>query len=163
MRFGKSYRDKLREAKRSNDMYADLAGKQRLDYSAYALDKPKRAATVRDPARVREADVNGQIRREADKRDDLVLWRNNRGHVDLPGGGRIMYGVGPNGAGDWIGYKRLTIMPDMVGETFALFVSVEAKAPDGTMQDNQQKFLERVNADGGTAIVAHSGKDLENL
>src|SRR5258706_12086600 len=46
-RFGRSFRDTIRDAKRANDMHADLSGKPRLDYSAYDLDR-KCAPIVRD-------------------------------------------------------------------------------------------------------------------
>ena len=44
----RSFKDKVRDSKRANDLMADLAGKPRLDYSGYDLER-KRAAPVRDP------------------------------------------------------------------------------------------------------------------
>lgn len=160
-KFRPTFRDQVRSAKRGNDLYADLAGKPRLDYSS--LLTPQRASPVRDPNRVSEADVNTMIRETMAAREDLVLWRNNRGEVLLPQG-RLRYGVGPNGASDWIGYRVVTVTPDMVGLEFAQFVAVEAKAPDaGSPDDAQVRFIDRVNAMGGKAIVVRNKDELDKL
>jgi hypothetical protein len=161
-RFQPKFREQVEASKRANDQLADLYGKPRLDYSH--LLKPKRASPVRDPLRVSEAQVNDDIREESAKRDDLVLWRNNRGEVILPGGAHLRYGVGPNGAADWIGYRVVVVTPSMVGCEIAQFVAVEAKAPDvPTIDDAQQRFIDRLNANGAIAIVARGRGDLEKL
>src|SRR5260221_7151488 len=160
-RFGRSFRDTTRDAKRANDLYADLSGKPRLDYSAYNLDR-KRAPIVRDENRITEAHVNDVIRDFSASRDDLVLWRNNRGMIDLPRGGKLRYGVGPNGSSDWIGYRSVRITAEMVGSTIAQFVACEAKAPDaGAVPDHQEAFLRAICAGGGIGFVARGVDDIE--
>jgi hypothetical protein len=157
-----SFRETVEAAKRSNDFYADMAGKPRLDYSDTL--KPKRASPVRNPNRVSENDVNDTIREFSAQREDLVLWRNNRGEVVLPSGQHMRYGVGPNGASDWIGYRVVVVTPSMVGCEIAQFVAVEAKAPDvPTIDDAQQRFIDRLNEHGAKAIVARGRWDLEKL
>lgn len=158
----RSFKDKMRESKRANDMYADLAGKPRLDYSEYNLDRPKHAPPIRDESRITEAHVNDSIRDFSANRDDLVLWRNNRGMIDLPGGGKLRYGVGPNGASDWIGYRRVKITQEMVGSTIAQFIACEAKAPDAPPTPaHQEAFLRAVRAGGGVGFVARSVQDVQ--
>jgi hypothetical protein len=76
----------------------------------------------------------------------------------------MRYGVGPNGAADWIGYRVVVVTPSMVGCEIAQFVAVEAKAPDvPTIDDAQERFLDRVAKAGGIAIVARGRGDLEKL
>jgi hypothetical protein len=159
-RFRPKLREQLAESKRANDFYADLAGKPRLDYSDHL--KPKRSYT-HNPDRVSEADVNHTIREFSASRDDVTLWRNNRGEV-MTDRGPVRYGVGPNGASDWIGYRVVVITPCMVGTEIAQFVAVEAKAPDADAPTSaQQRFLEHVNKAGGVAIEVRERRDLDKL
>lgn len=160
-KFRPKFRDQVASAKRGNDLYADLAGKPRLDYLSVLT--PQRASPVRNPDRVSEAQVNEMIRDTMAARADLVLWRNNRGEVLLPQG-RLRYGVGPNGSSDWIGYRTLVVTPDMVGCEIAQFVAVEAKAPDAREPDDAQlRFIGRIRAAGGKAIVVRKREDMEEL
>ena len=106
-----------------------------------------------------ERDVNKEIEREARRFDNVKLWRNNRGQVMLPNGGRLTYGVGPNGASDFIGYRRVTITQDMVGRYIAQFLCVESKRPTKRGTDDQLEFIARVENDGGVGGVAHSGEE----
>lgn len=162
LRFRPKFREQLRQAKLANDMYADLAGKQRLETHPM-LNKPIRTRRA-NTERISEADVNDTIREFSAKRDDLVLWRNNRGEALTSSGATVRYGVGPNGASDWIGYRVLVVTPDMVGYEIAQFIAVEAKAPDaGPPDDAQSRFLNSVNIAGGRAIVVRGRKDLESL
>src|SRR4029077_1958727 len=104
------------------------------------------------------------IREFSASRDDITLWRNNRGEVVTPGGIPVRYGVGPNGASDWIGYRQIAITQAMVGSVIAQFVAVEAKAPDADAPSSaQQRFLEHINKVGGFAIEARGREDLEKL
>lgn len=59
------------------------------------------------------------------------------------------------GSSDLIGWRPVTITPDMVGRTIAQFVAVEAKS-DGyrTVTEEQGAFLEAVARAGGYAAVA---------
>lgn len=162
LRFRPSFREQLRSAKRGNDFYADMAGKPRLETHPL-LEKPVRQYQHNDQ-RVSEADVNDVIRQYMASREDLVLWRNNMGLATSANGSPVRYGVGPNGASDWIGYRSVTITPDMVGTEIAQFIAVEAKAPDArTPDDAQLRFIGRIRKAGGKAIVVRGRSDLEDL
>src|SRR5258708_27058568 len=94
VRIIKSQRDKLLENNAADKFYARMYGKE----PAFQNDiTRKRAAPVRDPSRVSEANVNAAIRSFSGSRDDLGLWRNNKGMVQIPGAGRMPYRRPPNG------------------------------------------------------------------
>lgn len=70
---------------------------------------------------------------------------------------RITYGLAP-GSADLIGYRTVTITPDMVGQRVAVFTALEVKAPGGThrVTQEQRHFLDVVKAAGGIAGIARS-------
>lgn len=103
-----------------------------------------------------ERKVNEQI---AAMKFDGKLYRNNRGAVSLGNGNFMRYGVGPNGAGDWIGWRSVTITPAMVGRRVALFANIEAKSPGRNADPDQSAFIDYVLAAGGIAGVAHSATE----
>lgn len=110
-----------------------------------------------------ESVIQAQVRLAASKLG-YVLWRNNRGALKDQRGRLVRYGVGPDGAGDLIGYLPVTITPDLVGKTLAVFTSIECKAPGArTGKDHlqrQQDFAERVNERGGIAAIIDSPDQL---
>lgn len=58
-----------------------------------------------------------------------------------------------NGGGDLIGWKSEIITPEMIGEKFARFVSVEVKYGSGTPKPNQINFANQINQAGGIAGI----------
>lgn len=60
------------------------------------------------------------------------------------------------GSGDLIGFKTITITPDMIGKKVAVFGSLEVKMPNGRSTTAQKNFLKIVRQFGGFADVAHS-------
>lgn len=60
------------------------------------------------------------------------------------------------GSGDGIGWRTITITPDMVGQRVAVFLSVETKTPKGKLRDEQQVWHRNVRAAGGISIIARS-------
>lgn len=66
------------------------------------------------------------------------------------------------GSSDLIGWQKVTITPDMVGKNVAIFLAVEVKAEKGRASEDQLKFIERVNQDGGIGIIARSVADYES-
>lgn len=58
------------------------------------------------------------------------------------------------GSSDLIGWRSITITPDMVGKTVAVFAAVETKTRVGRLSQDQANFLRVVHAAGGVAIIA---------
>ena len=140
-----------------------------LDFMALASDKPATEFHTRIPdapkPRVKsdaisESDVNNDIRAWTKQQPLVVLYRNSRGSVQLENGGRLTYGVGPNGGSDWLGYQSVLVTEDMLGQTIAVFVAIEAKRPGKYGTDAQDKFCEEVREAGGKANVVHSVEEL---
>lgn len=122
---------------------------------------PKRAAPTPSGRKLERA-VNDEIYDAVKKLRLAELWRNNRG-VALYGNQHVRYGVGPNGASDWIGYRRILVTAEMVGRFVAQFVAVEAKAPGEDLRRDQRLFIDRVTNDGGCAGVARSAEDVRRI
>ena len=100
--------------------------------------------------------------RIACSRGDTRLFRNNTGTLRDANGRPVQFGL-CKGSGDLIGWRTVTITPDMVGTTIAVFTSVEVKTPTGRIRPEQQQWLEAVQAAGGIAGVARSVADAEVL
>ena len=98
--------------------------------------------------------------RLACSRGSTRLFRNNTGKLEDKTGRWVSFGLHV-GSGDLIGYQTVTITPDMVGQKFARFVSIEVKAPKGRSSDEQINWHNTVNAAGGIAIEARSVADCE--
>lgn len=97
----------------------------------------------------------------------VTVFRNNVGQAvfPMPDGSKrfVRYGLCP-GSGDCVGWRTLTITPEMVGRKIAQFVSVEVKTETGTESTDQEHFRKTVGAAGGLAFVARSEGDvLERL
>lgn len=85
-----------------------------------------------------------------------VMHRNNVGQYTDPKTGRpIRYGLCV-GSSDLIGWTPVTITPDMVGRTLAVFTAVEVKAPHGRPTEPQLNFIAQVTKAGGFAGIARS-------
>lgn len=99
---------------------------------------------------------------------DARLFRNDNGEawtgtksVKLSGGRlilqsarRIRYGLQP-GSADLIGWTPVVITPDMVGQTVAVFTSIEAKTENDRISDDQIKWWKNVRKAGGIAKIIH--------
>ena len=90
-----------------------------------------------------------------------TLHRNNQGLAwygkdrDQP----VKYGLGV-GTGDLIGFTPVVITQDMVGETVAVYTSIEVKRPKGGREEpEQQNYVEVVQAAGGLAGFARSAEE----
>jgi hypothetical protein len=86
------------------------------------------------------------------------LFRNNTGTLRDANGRPVSFGL-CKGSADLIGYRTITITPDMVGQQVAVFASIEVKTPTGRIRPEQQAWLETVQAAGGIAGVARSVED----
>ena len=60
------------------------------------------------------------------------------------------------GSGDLIGWKSITITPEMVGRRVAVFLSVETKAKRGVKSEAQENWCSQVKINGGLAGFAKS-------
>jgi dihydroxyacid dehydratase/phosphogluconate dehydratase len=74
----------------------------------------------------------------------------------------VQFGLA-RGSADLIGYRTVTITPEMVGQQVAVFASIEVKTPTGRIRPDQQAWLETVQAAGGIAGVARSVEDAKAL
>jgi len=85
------------------------------------------------------------------------LWRNNTGALRDARGQLVRYGLCP-GSSDLIGYRTITVTPDMVGQRLAVFAAVEVK-DRGRPTEQQAAFINLVQQAGGLAGVARSVAD----
>lgn len=75
-------------------------------------------------------------------------------------------GASVSGASDLIGWTPVTITPDMVGLTMAVFTAGEAKPAKGrkgATSEDQDRFIAQVRADGGIAGVVRTPTDVRGL
>ena len=93
---------------------------------------------------------------------DTRLFRNNTGTLKDQNGRPVQFGL-CKGSADLIGWKRVTVTPDMVGQQVAVFLSIEVKTPTGRIRPEQQQWLDAVQAAGGIAGVARSVEDAQRL
>ena len=89
------------------------------------------------------------------------LWRNNTGALKDAQGRLVRYGLCP-GSSDLIGLRQVTITPDMVGQTIAVFTAIEVK-DRGRATPEQQAFIAMVQAAGGLAGIARSVDDARTI
>jgi hypothetical protein len=64
---------------------------------------------------------------------DTRLFRNNTGTLRDQHGRPVSFGL-CKGSADLIGWKRVTVTPEMVGSTVAVFTSIEVKTATGRLQ-----------------------------
>ncbi len=89
---------------------------------------------------------------------DTRLFRNNTGTLRDQHGRPVQFGL-CKGSADLIGWRTVTVTPDMVGQRIAVFLSIEVKTPTGRLRPEQQQWLDAVQAAGGIAGVARSVED----
>lgn len=94
----------------------------------------------------------------------MRLWRNNSGSLPDPRTGRyVQFGVGNPGGSDLIGYRRVTVTPEMVGQEIAVFAAVEVKTPRGRIKAEQQQFVDHIRSAGGIAGIARSVDEAKSI
>lgn len=110
----------------------------------------------------------------------MRLYRNNSGMLYNEAGVPVRFGLGNDSAkvnklfksGDFIGWYPLTITPDMVGQTVAVFVNIEVKALGFKVKDvynknsrefAQDKFNKLVTDNGGIAGFATNWEDVDAI
>jgi hypothetical protein len=90
------------------------------------------------------------------------LFRNNTGTLKDANGRPVQFGL-CKGSADLIGWRTVTITPEMVGQQIAVFTSIEVKAATGRLRPEQRQWLDAVQAAGGVAGVARSVADAQQL
>jgi hypothetical protein len=93
---------------------------------------------------------------------DTRLFRNNTGTLRDQHGRPVQFGL-CKGSADLIGWKRVTVTEEMVGQRIAVFLSIEVKTATGRLRPEQQQWLDAVQAAGGIAGVARSVEDAATL
>ena len=93
---------------------------------------------------------------------DTRLFRNNTGTLRDQRGRPVQFGL-CKGSADLIGYRTVTITPEMVGQQVAVFTSVEVKTPTSRLRTEQRAWMETVQAAGGIAGVARSVEDAQRI
>ena len=110
-----------------------------------------------------ETDLQQRIRLALGTRPDLRLFRNNTGTLPDPRTGRpVQFGLA-RGSADLIGYRTVTITPDMVGQQIAVFTSLEVKTPTGRIRPEQTNWLHTIKRAGGIAAIVRSVDDAINV
>lgn len=83
------------------------------------------------------------------------LWRNNVGALRDQRGRLVSYGL-CTGSSDLIGLRQLTVGPEHLGQSLAVFCAIEVKTRRGRATAEQERFLAAVQQLGGLAGVARS-------
>ena len=95
------------------------------------------------------------------KKDSVIHIK--KGDRVTIGGSPISYGLYP-GSSDTIGWQETVITPDMVGQTIAVFTSIEIKTENDKLSDKQRKWNRAVRRSGGIVEVWHGvGDEIEVL
>lgn len=63
------------------------------------------------------------------------------------------------GSADLIGWRSITITPDLVGQTIAQFLALEVKTATGRASPEQLRFIDVLGKAGGLAAVVRSAAD----
>ncbi len=113
-----------------------------------------------------------QILRTHGARPDLRLFRNNTGQawtgdsVRMRAGDALIRNARPLHAGlcvgspDLVGWRAVTITPEMVGAQIAQFTGIEVKTGRQRPTRAQRQFLDTLQRFGGFALVVREGDDL---
>jgi hypothetical protein len=75
---------------------------------------------------------------------------------------RVTVGLAP-GSADLVGWRSVTITPEMVGQRVAVFASVEIKKAGGRATPEQLNWRDRVNEAGGIAGIVRSVEEAREL
>ena len=106
-----------------------------------------------------ETDLQQRIRLALGTRPDLRIFRNQVGQLPDPRTGRpVQFGLA-RGSADLIGWRTVTVTPEMVGQQIAVFTSIEVKTSTGRLTPQQRSWMNTVTVSGGIAGVARNLAD----
>lgn len=103
---------------------------------------------------MKEKEINNEMMLEFTKLD-ARLFRNNVGMLKDKRGRAVKYGL-CTGSSDLIGWTRIKITPEMVGNTVAIFTGIEVKAGRTVTSDAQKNFRSAVEKAGGIGMIVRS-------
>ncbi len=102
-----------------------------------------------------EAATLQAIRLDLGRELAVRLFRNNVGSLRDAAGRLVRFGLHP-GSGVLIGGRSVLITPAHVGQTLAVFASIEVKSDTGRARDDQHNWAAAVAAAGGLAGIARN-------
>jgi hypothetical protein len=102
-----------------------------------------------------EAATLQAIRLDLGREPAVRLFRNNVGSLRDAAGRLVRFGLHP-GSGDLIGWRSVLITPEHVGQTLAVFASIEVKSDRGRARDDQILWARAVAAGGGLSGIARN-------
>lgn len=88
--------------------------------------------------------------------------RNPDGSVTIRNPSRVQYGL-CIGSSDLIGWRSVTVTPEMVGRQVAVFVAAEGKVGRRKPTQEQESFVNAVRAAGGLAGVFYTLDDVVKI
>ena len=106
-----------------------------------------------------ETDLQQRIRLALGTWPDVRAFRNQVGSLPDPRTGRLVTFGLARGSADLIGWRTITVTPDMIGTRLAVFCSIEVKTSTGRLTPQQRHWLDAVHQAGGIAGVARSVGD----
>ncbi len=111
-----------------------------------------------------ETTLQQRIRLAVGLLPDVRLWRNNSGKLPDPRTGRwVQFGVASPGGSDLIGYRTITITPDMVGQKIAVFTALEIKTATGRATPEQRRFIDHIRGAGGISAIVRTTADAQRI
>lgn len=113
-----------------------------------------------------EQRIQAAIRADSGAEPGVVLYRNQMGRAVYEKSGKsytVPYGVASPGGSDLLGWKSVTVTPDMVGQKVAVFVAIEVKDLKRKPTKEQLMFVALVERSGGLAGVARSEADARKI
>jgi hypothetical protein len=110
-----------------------------------------------------ETTLQQQIRLAIGTWPEARIFRNQVGSLPDPRTGRLVTFGLAKGSADLIGWRTITVTPDMVGTRLAIFTSIEVKTATGRLRPEQQQWIHAVTHAGGLAGIARSVNDAQAL
>lgn len=107
-----------------------------------------------------EAKIQNQILALIGSRPDCRLFRNHVGRVQDQHARWHTFGLCP-GSADLIGWRAMAITQEHVGQTLAVFLSIEVKTKKGKPSVEQLRWQQVVGQHGGIAVIARSAAEAE--
>tara|TARA_B100001059_G_C17608006_1_gene463039 strand:- start:246 stop:596 length:351 start_codon:yes stop_codon:yes gene_type:complete len=110
-----------------------------------------------------ETKIQQEIRLALGTDPNVRLFRNQVGQLPDPRTGRpVQFGLA-KGSADLVGWKTITITPDMLGTEIAQFVSLEVKTPTGRLTHHQEAWASCVQKAGGLTAVCRSPEEAKRF